>query len=188
MVIMLNITHNKNSFLSRLSVLAISMILLSSCYDINDYSGDGRLIDNGKSAATDRYVLELGVISIDRNEVNSYQISNLPKSNFVVGFNIIYTGDNPSKFESGFVSPLISLQLEDSEGNIVFSKESGLDTWTWSIPSNKNEAFVYGQGNPGTYFESSSKSQYVLKCKVVDPFLGDSDHSVELLAKSGGWK
>lgn len=187
-MVMMRNTHHKKTFLWRLSVLAISMIPLSGCYDINDYSGDGRLIDNGKSAATDRYVLEFGVISIDKDGVTTYRISNLPKSNFVVGLNITYTGENPSKFESGFVSPLISLQLEDSEGNIVFSKESRLDTWTWSIPSNKNEAFVYGQGNPGTYFESSSKSRYILRFWVVDPVLGASDHSVELLAKSGGWK
>jgi hypothetical protein len=37
--------------------------LITGCSAGNGYSGDGRMIDNGPSAATDRYVIDLGPIA-----------------------------------------------------------------------------------------------------------------------------
>lgn len=164
------------------------MIIISGCYDTKDYSGDGQLIDNGIKAATDRYVLKLGTITFDKEEAASYRISNLPSSNFVFGFNIICKGKEDIDFSPGFLNPLVSLQLEDTRGNIVFYKESRLDAWTWAIPSDKKEAFVYGRGEPGTYFDPSPKSQYILKYEIIEPSQRQKDYSVEIVAKSAGWK
>ena len=47
-------------------VTIISLVITSvNCMSVLSYSGDGQLIDNGPLAATDRYVLDLGEITLD---------------------------------------------------------------------------------------------------------------------------
>ena len=178
----------KSSHLIIFPLIVIVMVASFGCYDTEEYSGDGTLVNNGINAATDRYVLKLGMINIDKECSSSYRISNLPSLNFVFGFNIIYNGTEEFDFNPDIFNPLVSLQLEDSLGNIVFHKKSRLNSWTWSIPSNEKEAFVYGRGDPGTYFVPSPKSTYVLNYKTIEPFQRWKEYSIELFAKSGGWK
>ena len=48
------------------TILAISLFeILTGCDAVAQYAGEGRFIDNGPSAATDRYVVDLGPVSLN---------------------------------------------------------------------------------------------------------------------------
>src|SRR5260221_5810767 len=69
-------------------VTAVPIALLSGCYQVSHYSGDGQLIDNGPFAATDRYVLNLSPVDLTQRGKKTFRMANLPEANFVTGFEI----------------------------------------------------------------------------------------------------
>jgi hypothetical protein len=69
---------NRLATLLLASTLAVSVMSLSGCYRVSQYSGDGQLTDNGRFAATDRYVLDLGPIDLTRPGMRTFRLSGLP--------------------------------------------------------------------------------------------------------------
>jgi hypothetical protein len=122
----------------------IAMIaILSYCYSKSYYSGDGELIDNGPLAATDRYVLELGIVELNKKGIYTFKINNLPTVNFVIGIEIQVSPKHQSVLENQNVKPIISLELLNPQNMQVIHNQSSLDTWTWSVKGMGNTAFVY---------------------------------------------
>ncbi len=162
--------------------------ILSSCYSASSYSGDGHLVDNGSSAATDRYVLDLGAIALNKQGVSTYRIENLPAENFVVGIEIQVPPGQRVAIENKSIKPTISIELLGPQGESIIRDQSTLDTWTWSVRAMDSTAFVYRRDQPGTFFTPIKNRRYELKVGIVQPDLSDFKYSARLLAKSGGWK
>lgn len=167
------------------AVLIISLFaMLTGCDTVAQYAGDGRLIDNGPSAATDRYVLDLGPISLKTPASSTFKLKNLPKTDFVVGIEL----RSPSaKIEQGSISAMVALSVTE-DGKMIVSKEAKLSDWTWSIHSPGGYAFVYGREQPATYFTPIPGKNYELTIRVKEPDRGSSNYTAVLVAKSGGWK
>jgi hypothetical protein len=166
------------------ALLSIFAALLSGC-PVTKYSGDGTLLDNGVTAATDRYVLDLGVIDLTRRENKTFRIAGLPRSNFVVGIEINAAADELALKDRPNANVSISLS---AAGAVGFSKTAPLGSWTWSVPAGGHTAFVYGRDEPATYFDAHSTAEYTLTVNVIDPDQSGSKYIATLLAKSGGWK
>lgn len=171
------------------SMLALPVSGLSGCsYRVSEYSGNGHLIDNRPRAATDRYVLDVGPIDLTRRGTTTFRIVDLPEVNFAAGLEIRVAPQDRAALEQRPVKATVSLTLSDSTGTVLFEKTAPLDAWTWSVRRGAHQAFVYGRGEPGTYFTARPKTEYTLTLGVVDPDSNATKYTAALLAKSGGWK
>ena len=130
--------------------LALSLIT-PGCESVAQYSGDGRLIDNGPRAAIDRYIVDLGSISLKTPGTATFKFRNLPKENFVIGLEL--QAPPGSKLDQTAIAPVVSITLRQ-DGKPIVSKESRLSEWTWSVKSPGDRAFVYGREKPDTYFDA----------------------------------
>jgi len=165
-------------------VLTISLFAtLAGCDTVAQYSGDGRLTDNGPSAATDRYVLDLGPVSLKTPASATFKLKNLPKTDFVLGIEL----RSPSKIEQGSINPVVAISLIE-DGKTIVSKEAKLNDWTWSIHSPGSYAFVYGREKSATHFTPTPGKSYELTLRVKEPDRGSANYTAALVAKSGGWK
>jgi hypothetical protein len=171
----------------RHSVFALVAVALITAgrESVAQYSGDGKLIDNGPRAATDRYVLDLGPISLRASATTAFKLKGLPKKNFVLGFEI--HAPQGSKLEQSAIAPVVSIVLLE-DGKPKITKEGKLSEWTWSIRSPGDSAFVYGREKPGTYFDPLPRKNYELVFRVKEPDRGSANYTASLVAKSGGWK
>jgi hypothetical protein len=170
------------------SLVVIPFVFLSGCYRVSHYSGDGQLIDNGSTAATDRYVLDLGPINLAQPGKKTFRLENLPKENFVTGVEMSVSPEDRAANETRRANPTISLELSGPDGTVLFTKKSALDEWTWSVPADGLRTFVYGRGEPGTYFNAVPKTKYTLTLNVLEPDRSQSKYTALLMMKSGGWK
>lgn len=170
------------------SLMIIPVVFLSGCYRVSQYSGDGQLIDNGSTAATDRYVLDLGLINLAQPGKKTFRLENLPEENFVTGVEISVAPEDRATNETRRANPTISLELSGPDGKVLFAKKSALDEWTWSVPADGLRAFVYGRGEPGTYFNAAPKTEYTLTLNVLESDRSQSKYTARLMMKSGGWK
>lgn len=168
--------------------LFVLAALQFGCNRVAHYSGDGQLIDNGSSAATDRYVLNLGPIDLAQPGAKTFRLANLPEANFVTGIEVRVVPEERSVIEKQLVNPIVSLELSGPSGTVLFTKESPLKAWAWSVPADGLRAFVYGSGEPGTYFNALPKSEYTLTFHLLSPDRSQAKYTALLIAKSGGWK
>jgi hypothetical protein len=152
---------------------------------VAQYSGDGRLIDNGPRAATDRYVVDLGPVSLKAPGTATFRFKNLPKENFVVGFEV--RAPDGSKLDPSEISPMVSIALLE-DGKAIITKDARLSEWTWSVRSPGDSAFVYGRQKPDTYFDAAPGKTYELVFRVKEPDRSSVNYTASLVAKSGGWK
>lgn len=165
--------------------LAVALVAgLAGCDTVAQYSGDGRLTDKGPTAATDRYVLDLGQVSLKAPTSATFSLKNLPKAEFVVGIEL---RSPASKIEQAAINPLVGITLLE-DGKAIISKEAKLSDWTWSIHSPGNYAFVYGRDQPATYFTPAPGKNYQLTLRVKEPDRSNANYTAALVAKSGGWK
>jgi len=155
------------------------------CDSVSQYSGDGRLTDNGPFAAIDRYILNLGEISLKQPISKTFNLQNLPKENFVIGIEI--QTSSPVLIDQTAITPEVSLSLLE-DGKSLFTKVAKLSNWTWSIHSSGNYAFVYSRELPSTFFNPVLGKRYELIFKVIEPDTGTTNYTASLVAKSGGWK
>jgi hypothetical protein len=169
-------------------MVAMHVLLLFGCYRVSHYSGDGQLIDNGPTAATDRYVLNLGPIDLARSGTKTFRLANLPEANFVTGVEISVASGDRAANATRRANPVISLELSGPEGKVLFTKKSALDAWTWSVPASGLPAFVYGREEPRTYFNAAPKTAYTLTLNVLEPDRSETKYTALLMMKSGGWK
>lgn len=166
-------------------LVAVSLIAaLAGCDTVAQYSGDGRLTDKGPGAATDRYVLDLGSVSLKVPASATFKLKNLPKTDYVVGIEL---RSPTSKLEQSAVNPVVSLVLTE-DGKMILAKEARLSDWTWSIHAPGNYAFVYGREQPTTHFTPTPGKNYELTLRVKEPDRSSVNYTAALVAKSAGWK
>lgn len=171
------------------TVTALCMVLvLAGCDSGSNYAGDGKLVDNGFFAATDRYVLDLGPLPLRQQAAKKYKLEGLPSTSFVVGIEIRPATSDLDTLERKPIDALVSLALKGQDGKSIFGADSSLSAWTWNLPSTGEYAFVYIRGEPGTYFTPMPNLKYELTVDVRRPDSGTLKYEARLLAKSGGWK
>lgn len=178
-----------NSNLRILLGIIFSLFFMTGCYFVSMYSGDGILIDNGMSAAIDRYVLTLDSVDLSRKGTKKYRIANLPVAKFWVGIEVEVEPKDQSLIGEKSINPTVSLKLSDSEGNVIFEKEGELASWSWELRGNKPTlSFIGGTDNGGTHLEPKPPNEYEITFTVLEPYSGQSKISASLKMKSGGWK
>lgn len=165
--------------------LAATSVIAAGCESVAQYSGDGKLIDNGPRAATDRYVVDLGSVSLRTPGTATFKFRNLPGENFVIGFEL--QAPSGSKLDQTAITPVVSVLLKE-DGKPLVSKEGRLSDWTWSVKSPGDRAFVYGREKPDTYFDALPGKDYELILQVKQPDRASTNYTASLVAKSGGWK
>lgn len=170
-----------------LSSIIVFSTIVTGCYRVSRYTGDGQLIDNGMNAATNRYVLNLGQIDLTQQGVQIFRIVGLPNINFGAGLEMI-AFDNGSIVEWGTVNPTLAIKLTDPDGRCVFMREAPLNIWTWSVRVGESRAFVYGRDSSKTFFDANSNVEYTLTLQVIEPDHSQLRYTALLMLKSGGWK
>jgi hypothetical protein len=170
---------------SNVFVAVVVLALLVGCDSVAQYKGDGKLVDNGLTAAKDRYVLHLGDASLRSATTKTFKIRDLPKENYVIGIDL--RAPEGSKIDPKAIGPVVSIKLTE-DGKSLLEKQGKLSDWTWSILSPGDRAFVYDDSKPGTYFDALPGKDYELTFVVKEPDRGQFSYTASLVAKSGGWK
>jgi hypothetical protein len=165
--------------------LLVASVFGAGCEPVADYSGDGKLIDNGARASTDRYVVDLGSVSLKSAGTSTFRLKNLAKENFVIGFEL--QAPPGSQLEQAAIAPVVSIALKQA-GKSLVNKEGSLSQWAWSVKSPGDRAFVYGRDKPDTYFDALPGKDYELTLQVKQPDRGGAHYTASLVVKSGGWK
>lgn len=180
------IRRYNTKYLFVVNILIIFFIM--GCDNELNYMGDGQLIDNGRDAATDRYVLDLGTIDFNNTGKYVFKIKGLPKEEFVIGFKL--ESEQAIDIDSTLPNNAeISVSLSEASGKIIFEVSSKLDDLVWSTNVlEPNNAFIYKRGDDNTFFNSSSDDDYKLTISILQPNQITIPSESKLLAKSGGWK
>jgi hypothetical protein len=163
--------------------------LITGCSAGNGYSGDGRMIDNGPSAATDRYVIDLGPIDLSTKGKRSFRLVNLPPENFGCGIELSAPGASRVQWEEKRFGASVSMEIAADDGEVVMHVSGPLRDWTWSMyVTGATNAFLYVQGPPGSFFDAKKGRSYRLEFSVIEPDQAHSEIKATLKLKSGGWK
>lgn len=168
--------------------IIITALTIAGCYKASDYSGDGRLVDNGLFAAKDRYVLTLGSVDLSQRTTKFYRIENLPEEDFAAGIDITFEPEDRNAVEDRKLRPTILLELAGPEREVIFTKEARLDNWTWSFSAGGSRTFIYGRDEQQTYFQPRSNVEYQLTLSVLGADAAQLKYTAVVMAKSGGWK
>jgi hypothetical protein len=170
--------------LRTLSYSLLVLLAVRSCGQVS-YRGDGEFRDRGPSAATDRYVLDLGP---SRTGHSDFSIGALPHTEFVVGFELAGISPEQARAETSKVEEPIEISLT-SDGSEVFRHSKPLRDWVWTCGIGCEGAFAYlrEQGREaGSGFVPSGRRTYRLGVSFPRGLFAGRD--VRLIARSGGWK
>jgi hypothetical protein len=118
----------------------------------------------------------------------TFRLWGLPETEFAAGLDIRGAAGKPIPTEQQRGEATISLEISERSGRVLFAKAGPLDAWTWTIPQHRRWAFVYGRGEPGTYFTPDPEREYALTIRVLEPLPSEPRYTATLVAKSGGWK
>ncbi len=174
---------------SHIFICLLSIFCLFGC-ETYFYSGDGKLIDNGLTAANERYILDLGEINLGSNGEYTYKVSNLPKQNFVFGINVSSESIKDNSFVwDAPINAKIKLNIS-SNGKTIVQENALAKEWTWSHKSGDSLVFGYrrNNGSAGTYITPNRGASYIVKLKIYETDGTGNKYKSSLLAKSGGWK
>jgi hypothetical protein len=200
-------------------IIVLILLLGFAIYHVrHPYKGDGRFNDNGCTAATDRYVLDLGEINLASNQKYTYKMSNLPSEEMTIGFSIegFKNIQNPDTavYNTRPVNPLVRIILTNSKGQLVVDEMSNLSRWVWSGRGvNYRESYVYLRGEEvkrslskgsdvvtydrikvksdggwGTYFIPTSWTAYHLTIEIIEPGKNAKDYKAIVRLLGDGWK
>lgn len=106
--------------------ILLLILILSGCYKVASYRGDGKLIDNGWGLITNRYFLELGEFDLAIASSHRFQASYLPVREFSLGIIINIEGCKEPISDTD-----IQLQLIDEQGNYVINERIPISELTW---------------------------------------------------------
>lgn len=167
--------------------MVASVLALAGCDAAGSYRGDGKLIDNGILAATDRYVLELGPARLESASTSAYHIENLPDEEFVLGIKVTRPPRAASFMNDRPIHVVVALELKDQDGAIIMRREGLLDEWTWNIPATDDWAFIYGREAPSTFF-NPKRGALRLTVAVLRPDPNATVYTPMIVARTGGRK
>ena len=163
-------------------------MIVIACGNARGYQGDGKLIDNGPSASTDRYILDLGPLILSKKSSAQFNITELPRENFVPGIELRNVSRGELDADKTAVSTTVSITIVDGHGKELVQVAGPLSALTWSVSRGSNAAFVYGGYGPKAFFEPKSNERYIMQVSVTDPNVSRQNISARVLLKSGGWK
>lgn len=167
-------------------IIGAAALLLGACAKQIAYSGDGRLIDNGLTAADHRYVVEVGSVDIARKGAITFKMAGLPRTYFVVGLQVPDGLDRGSG--GGAPTPAdVSIEVIQENYGMVALITAPLRDWTWPNPKTGDPRFVYLRRSSGSYFDAFTEARYDLNVvvNVADPSIPVGSLVV---LKSAGWK
>lgn len=173
--------------------LAIVVTASSSCAT-NHYQGDGRLVDHGAFAATDRYVLDLGHVDLGESGRYTYTIAGLPSVVFATGLEITEAEPNVNPLQRPPHPGRVRLTVQTAEQETVISDEGPLNSWLWSFGRGEAKSFLYraknkadlGDRRSGTTFTPKSGAKYLVTLDVLEA--QTTPRPTRLVLKGGGWK
>lgn len=154
------------------------------CSQSTTYSGDGRLVDNGPLAATDRFVLHLDEITLSGPYTAAYTMKDLPAEEFTIGFQV---EPGTVGVRNSLREVEVSMRLREGE-KTVFEHQRQLGGWTWTVPAHEEWTFAYLQNGGGTTFLPKRQLSYGLTISMQPKGDFDSVKRFALVAKAGGWK
>lgn len=175
------------------------------------YKGDGMLKDKGTLAATNRYVLDLGKIQLNRKGEYSYFMSDLPQVEMVVGLGITVDPSTTEYFKDKQSQMKIKMKITNGEGKGVINEEGMLRNWVWSDTPEMDQRFIYRRGAEkevksgdssssfkrtgvkadagwGTYFTPRKHESYKLTVSVIPTENAGTAQIATVQLIGGGWK
>jgi len=162
--------------------------IVSGCGNAPRYDGDGKFVDNGPSAATGRYLLDLGQISLAKRSATQFHISGLPREMFVAGIELADENRGGLAPDKTAASATVSMQIVDGQGKELVRVAGPLSAWTWSVSSGSKNAFAYGGYGPNASFKPESNQSYIVEIAVTEPDPSAQAIGARVLLKGGGWK
>lgn len=179
-------------YFSVIFVLFLSMN--AGCDQRSNYSSDGKFLDRGSDAATNRYVLDLGKVPLDSANKKGFVIKGLPDGEYTLGL-MFYKKETVQKlqdYESEIfykrLNALIKMELRDKSGHKVIDAIAPLKDWVWSYPGDHEWAFIYVRENDSSYFYSRASKRFNLVVEVIEGDVRLGDVSARVIAQGGGWK
>ena len=179
--------------MQRLLPTALIAVTVVACDGAASYRGDGKLIDNGFAAASERYVLDLGPVDLGKQLLTTYKLSGLPNEEFTVGIRTqsTKTPDGKSLFDAKPLRAKVRLELTSEKSGKVFEIADDLPSWTWSEVRDLH-IFLYGRGDKrqptSTSFTPRPGESYRLAFEILSPDPAATQYRFSLLAVGGGWK
>jgi hypothetical protein len=167
-------------------IVAVVLLQLGGCAKQATYSGDGRLIDHGLTAADNRYVVEVGPVDLSRAGSVRFTLAGLPRTYFAVGLEVPGGVDRGSAANAATPAD-VSLEVTQEGYGMVALITAPLRDWTWLNPKPGETTFVYLRRSSGTYFDAFTEARYRLDVVVNVPDPSIPPGSIVVL-KSAGWK
>jgi hypothetical protein len=165
--------------------LVLPLVMVVACAQHDSYAGDGRLIDNGITAAETRYVAEVGRVDLAHSGTAKFEFSGLPRTYFVVGLQM------PARAALGADGRLrtgadVSFEIVRVDYGMVAVVTAPLREWTLSNRPHGDAAFAYLRRSQ-SYFDAFPEAHYRLTVtvNVPDPSLPPDSWVV---LESAGWK
>ena len=195
--------------LGRDNIVLLLSILTIGCVWPSEYRGDGDLSDSGPTAATDRYLLDLGPAE---DGTNSYTLKGLPSVEFTVGLRVDDLGLEEADAVLRQYGAQVHLTLTTADGEVVFDQAGTLADWVLTSGIHGHpDAFAYRHGDHrevpqpdgdiqvqrvgvgvdggwGTYFKPQRDEVYRLEVTISSATDLFASHTIRLLARGGGWK
>jgi len=171
--------------LVRSFALVFTLVSATACSQHDQYTGDGRLIDYGVTAAVTRYVAEVGQVDLTRTGSATFKLSGLPRTYFVIGLQMPVHAD-PAADGHLHTAADVSFEVVRDDYGMVAVVTSPLREWTLSNPLHGDSTFVYLR-RAQSYFDAFPEAHYRLTVtvNVADPTL---PHTSWVVLKSAGWK
>lgn len=151
------------------------------------YEGDGTFKDFGPRSPSQRYTLDLGPTDFSRVGKHIFNIGDLPKERFALGF-----VGHLSK--PGLKNLIVRVRLVDRDTkNAVFDFSGSIADWTWSTKiGDPSTPFIYyvgeterDDGGRGTLFYPLRGHRYVLTVEVLQA--ADVSTRAFVHLRGGGW-
>jgi hypothetical protein len=168
-------------------ILTIAVVTaFAGCTKPVHYVGDGRFIDNGWSAATERYVLELGPVEVAHTGTTEFNMTGLPPMYMVVGLQV--PGRVASSPEGETKTPAdISVELVQLPDDPVLLLTGALRHWNRAEADGGATTFFYQRQASRSYFDAFPENHYRLRVTVNTPDPAVPSGTFVVL-KTGGWK
>lgn len=170
-----------------LVVVIASAWINSACTAEHRYDGDGKFVDRGPAAATERYVVDFGPIDLSRETEAKFRMRNLPQAEFAVGIQLERSDHQRIEPGDSTISATVSMDLKDEQGGTVLQASRPLRDWTWSNRVNATDYFLYVRDPQGSYFTPAKDREYMLTVRVSQT-KGSAQLQTNVVMKSGGWK
>ena len=128
---------------------AVGVLLLLAfvgCHE-SRYAGDGKLTDD-RFSPSQRFVLALGPIDLNRQATKRYRLVGLPTKQFTLGFDVSGPRGPISEplYDARPINSVVHLKLTDEQSRVIIDESGSLNEWVWSGSPHESVSFVYRRG------------------------------------------